>query len=467
MDEIRQGRPAGGRWLALPPAFCLLLAVAMPAPIAALDEKFSQGECCIDEQGSSCCRDTGCTGSNFCDADSDCSGNTGSNTVCAGVSTYDMNAAGTTDAGYPGAFSACQDADPSARKGSGGFQRVDVALMRWPTGDVLNGETVTSCSLRVTIALINDNDARNLVCEWGDWGTCDSGDWTASVGTTALDVDITTLSTGDQTLTLSNCGANVNTTPGGFTGLKCGVSGGSTTATNQVTFRGMLAASSIAVGPRLIVGVPDPPTATPTNTPLPTSTPTNTPTPTVTNTPLPTNTPTNTPLPTATPTPTAPPVIDRVDSVPEGWWYDRAKCNGPTEQSINGVRTYVGVCDRTGGRIVDHVEAPGSVPSGIRVRVSAYKLAATAATGTLTVSCAAQCVRNNDPVSATFGTAKTVSFDVSTFAQYDRMAAATTPITPSGTCDALATILFECTLSAAPTSPALYPLGPMTVEILG
>jgi hypothetical protein len=76
-------------------------------------------------------------------------------------------------------------------------------------------------------------------------------------------------------------------------------------------------------------------------------------------------------------------------------------------------------------------------------------------------------VRNNDAVTATFGTAKAVGFDVSTFAQYDRMSAATTTITPAGTCDALATIFVECALSAAPTSPALYPLGPMVVEILG
>lgn len=462
MAEIRKNHHAGGRWAVLPPALCLLLACVMPA--MGLDARFSLGECCVDEVGSSCCRDTACGGTQLCDADSDCSGNSGGHTICAGQSTYDMEASTGTSGSYPGSYSSCPDATSIApQKGNSTSQLVAVGLWRWPTGTTLDGQTVTDCSIRMNVASVTGGDSRDFVCEWHTWTTCGSGEWTDTVGSTALSLPVASISTGDQTHTLDNCDANVNTTPGGFTGLRCGISGGSTTSSNYVDIKAYDDTSASGPGMRLVVGIPDPPTATPTNT-VPTATPTNTPTRTPTNTPAPTHTPIP---PTATPTPTAAPVVARADSVPESWWYDRAKCDGPAVRSVGGVLTHVGVCSATGGRWSDNVEAPGVPVSGLRLRVAAYKLAETSATGTLTVSCAAQCVRNNDAVSSTYGTAQTVSFSVGSYAKNDRMAAATTPIMPAGTCDALATILIECSLTAAPTGPALYPLGPMAVEILG
>ena len=77
---------------------------------------------------------------------------------------------------------------------------------------------------------------------------------------------------------------------------------------------------SFTVGPQRSQ---DPPTATPTETPLPTATPTYTPLPTATptETPIPTATPTETPIPTATPTATATghatPTVDNGQNSPQ------------------------------------------------------------------------------------------------------------------------------------------------------
>lgn len=473
-EHIRKDRHAGGGGLVLPPAVLLLLALAMPA--YGLDTKFSKAECCLDEQGSSCCRDIGCTGNNYCDENADCSGNTGSMTVCAGVNTDDSHARGTTSPSYPGAYSSCSEAATTdARKGNSTSQRVDVQLLRWPTGDVLNGETITSCSLRVNVPTTpSDTDARDWVCEWYAWdGTCDAGDWSASVGSTALSVDITTITTGDHTYSLTDCAANVNTTPGGYTGLRCGISGTGTTGNNIVTISAMPAAPSTTNNPgaRLVVGVPDPPTATPTDTAPPTHTFTPTPPPN-TNTPTPVpDTPTITPTFTHTPTPapTNTPtfgVLDSIPSAPEGWWYDVAKCNGPRLVTVGSVQLYAGVCERAGGRIQDTIEVPASYAGGgIKIRPSAYKLAATSDTGTLTLSYAAQCVNDGDAPSSTFGTPQTVSWSVGSYAKNDRMAGVSALITPSGTCSGLSSVIVEGTVTSAPSKPSLYPLGPMEIEV--
>lgn len=276
-------------------------------PTQASSIRFSIGECCTDESGTSCCEDLSCGGNNYCISDANCgaAGNTSSSTTtCSGVTTDDQTAQGTQTAigSYPGTFSSCSDTSSvSAQKGLNTLSKVNVALFQWATGTDLDGETITNCSLRIYPTTAGSADTRNLVCEWYDWGgACNSGDWTDTVGTTALDVAVSSLTvSANNTLTLSNCGTGVSTTPGGYTRLRCGISGGANTGTNVVGIRAKDSATNFAWGgASLIVGVPDTPTPEPTDTPLP---PTSTPTSTRT------ATPTVTPGgPTFTPTPTAP-----------------------------------------------------------------------------------------------------------------------------------------------------------------
>jgi hypothetical protein len=208
------------------------------------------------------------------------------------------------------------------------------------------------------------------------------------------------------------------------------------------------------------------------NTPTPTIAVTNTPTNTPTRTPtaLATGTPTRTPTvtPTFTPTPTTGLVVlAELPSVPESWWYDRAKMTGPTLATINGVRTYVGTCAAAGCRWHDDVQLPSSYAGDpIRVRGGVYKLAATSATGTLTVGCRAQCVSDGDLVSSTYGTEQTTSVSVGGYAQNDRISWVTGLITPSGSCAASDQVFVECRATAMPASPGLYPFGGSVVEVM-
>lgn len=176
-----------------------------------------------------------------------------------------------------------------------------------------------------------------------------------------------------------------------------------------------------------------------------------------------------TPTPTLTPTPVPTvPTTYSIPTGPEAWSYDGARCSGPRGTKLNGVSTYAAVCGRTGGWWQDEIPAPsGYDGGGIIARVGAYKLAATSATGTLTVACAAQCVADNAAALAAFGASQTVSWSVGSFAQYERMTGATAAITPAGSCGASSLIMLRCSPVASPANPALYPLGPVQIEVGG
>ena len=165
---------------------------------------------------------------------------------------------------------------------------------------------------------MSNGDSRNLVCEWLTDAAIVAGDWTEPVGTTALNVALSTLTNGaNNTIALSgfNGSPGVNTT--GFTKLRCGISGGQPAGVNEAQWATFDNTSGFQV-PELQVTYTmknATPTRTPSNTPTrtPTNTPSNTPTTTPSNTPTatpsstPTDTPTNSPTATPSNTPTETP----------------------------------------------------------------------------------------------------------------------------------------------------------------
>lgn len=134
--------------------------------------------------------------------------------------------------------------------------RTVVGLMRFDTSSIPDGSTVTLAQLKLNLTAVTDGSGdRNLVAEWyanSNW-PIDATDWTANVGTTALVVDITTLTVSDTTFTLTNPG---NVSQSGYTGLRLGVDGGSAGAQNTVEWTSFDHAT--AIEPRLLVTYVDP-----------------------------------------------------------------------------------------------------------------------------------------------------------------------------------------------------------------
>lgn len=106
-------------------------------------------------------------------------------------------------------------------------------LMQWDTSS-LSGKTPTQATLEWDVLDKADTDARNITCDWYNWGaSCDSSDYSESAQTGALSgYDITSISVADnQQIVLDNV-TGVSTT--GTTYLRCHVSGGSPTGSNYI-----------------------------------------------------------------------------------------------------------------------------------------------------------------------------------------------------------------------------------------
>jgi len=123
---------------------------------------------------------------------------------------------------------------------------VSNGLLRWDTSAILATSEITSAQLILSgyVATL-DADARNFIGEWFDTSNwpIDCTDHTATVGATAFNIDITG-STG--TITLSSPTSISQT---GFTGMRLGISGGTPTGENQITFQSVDGAPA----PRLAV----------------------------------------------------------------------------------------------------------------------------------------------------------------------------------------------------------------------
>lgn len=159
----------------------------------------------------------------------------------------------------------------------------NVGEMRWDTSALPDDAIITGVSLLVRITSLSNTNTRNLVCEWLVDGAIVAGDWTDPVGTTALNIAISSLTNGaDNTLTLSGFNGSPGVSATGNTKLRCGISGGAPTGLSNPTNLVQWATfdnTSMFVVPQLQVTYS-----------LPTSTPTVTDTPTVTETPTATGT---------------------------------------------------------------------------------------------------------------------------------------------------------------------------------
>lgn len=166
---------------------------------------------------------------------------------------------------------------------------VEMALIRWDTS-LLVGATVNSASVDICVdnGTIFNDDTRSFDCEWyPNWVTPSVADYTTGSVSTALSVPLSTLSDVTSpctvnTLTLTNAPANIQT--GGFTALRCTISGSTPGGFNEFQYNG---GNDLTTAPKLTVDftsfTPTPgggPTLTRTATPSHTPTPSHTSTPT-------------------------------------------------------------------------------------------------------------------------------------------------------------------------------------------
>ncbi len=195
-----------------------------------------------------------------------------------------------------------------------GTYTVNVGVMRWDTSSLDSSAIITGVDLIVDVTALSNSDNRNLVCEWMVDGALGNGDWTDPVGTSALNIALSSLTNSTiNTLALSGFNGSPGVDKAGFTKLRCGISGGAPPAgLNRVQWATLehttLQEPRLAVTFQLPTETPtETPTATPTETPTATPSETPTETPTATPSETPTETPTATPSETPTETPTATP----------------------------------------------------------------------------------------------------------------------------------------------------------------
>jgi hypothetical protein len=160
-----------------------------------------------------------------------------STTFTVAASGDDAHTYSDAGASYPPAYSGVNTDETyiSALKYlNGGKYFIHCAHVRWDTSS-LSGKTVTGATFRARGTNKWDENSRNLVADWNaaTW-PLGSAAWTDTVGTDALDVDLTTISaTGYNSLTLSNP-ASINTA--GYTSLRFGISGGAPPGLNNIRF---------------------------------------------------------------------------------------------------------------------------------------------------------------------------------------------------------------------------------------
>ncbi len=103
---------------------------------------------------------------------------------------------------------------------SGGTYTIQVGLFTWDTSSIPDTAVVDSATFGYTLSSSADDNSRNFVAEYYTVGTIDCGDFTDTVGTDAINVDLTGIA---NPITLSNVGSISLT---GLTGLRTGISGG-------------------------------------------------------------------------------------------------------------------------------------------------------------------------------------------------------------------------------------------------
>lgn len=274
----------------------VVVGLLMAAPAAAITTTFRIGVCCTDDAGSSGCDAT------VCDADVDCSGGK----VCAGSDLSFVQAVGIdlSPSTWNPVFDSCQNGQTTytvQKSEIAGVGEVDCGLLIWDTGALSNTLPVVAANLLINAITGTNDDNRNLTADWLDWGVCSVNDWSLTCGTNGFDIDINSLSLGDNIIPLSGLG-NISVT--GTSSLRLCISGGapSTNGVNSITFPAFL--NTTLAGPALEVEQEDvtpTSTATPVSTSTSTNTVTSTATATHTGTPAVTSTSTNTATVTATP----------------------------------------------------------------------------------------------------------------------------------------------------------------------